>query len=814
MHDAAAMPAASAAAPVPMVPPAIRTRFADTALWVGQLTTASNGTAEVDLNMPENLTTWRIKAWGMGFGTRVGQGQTDVVTRKDLIVRLEAPRFFVQTDEVVLSAIVHNYLKAAKKVEVSLELQGHTLELIPQGDKLSPKPGHPVMLNTGRLYNQPIDVPSGGEARVDWRVKVLDEGEATIRMKALTDEESDAMEQKFPCYIHGALKMEARSGVIRSSSLPPGEKQGLNVTEGTMNFDVPEKRRPGQSRLEVRYSPTLAGAMVDALPYLVDYPYGCTEQTLNRFLPTVITQKVLLDMKLNLAEIRTKRTNLNAQEIGDDSERARQWKRYDRNPVFDEDEVRRMVKDGVNRLTEMQLSDGGWGWFSGFGEHSSAHTTALVVHGLQVARYNDVALVPGMLERGVEWLRRYQDEQLQWLKNAAIEKKPDGLRWKEHADEQDTFDYMVLVAAGVKNAEMREFLYRDRTKIAVYGLAMYGIALQQEGEKEKLAMVMRNINQYVVVDDENQTAWLNLPQGGWWCWYGSEYEAEAYYLKLLSRTDPKGQLASRLVKYLLNNRKNATYWNSTRDTAIVVEAMAEFVKASGESRPEMTVEVFCDGKQQKAVEITPQTIFSFDNKFVLDGDAVTAGKHQVTLKKTGAGSLYYNGYQTNFTLEDFITKAGLEIKVQRKYYKLVKADKSIDAAGSRGQVTRQKVEKFDRQELDNLATLASGDLVEIELEIDSKNDYEYLVFEDMKPAGFEPVDQRSGYTGNDLGAYVEFRDNRVVFFARTLARGKHSVAYRMRAETPGRFSALPTRAWAMYAPELKANSDEIKLKVK
>ena len=121
-----------------MVQPTVRTKFADTALWVGQLTTESNGTAEVELNMPENLTTWRIKVWGMGFGTRVGQGQTDVVTRKDLIIRLEAPRFFVQTDEVVLSAIVHNYLKTAKKVEVSLELEGKTLELVPEGDKLRP----------------------------------------------------------------------------------------------------------------------------------------------------------------------------------------------------------------------------------------------------------------------------------------------------------------------------------------------------------------------------------------------------------------------------------------------------------------------------------------------------------------------------------------------------------------------------------------------------------------------------------------------------------------------------------------------------
>ena len=79
--------------------------------------------------------------------------------------------------------------------------------------------------------------------------------------------------------------------------------------------------------LEVRYSPTLAGAMVDALPYLVDYPYGCTEQTLNRFLPTVITQKVLIRMGLDLKKIQEKRTNLNAQEIGDDRQRMADWKR-------------------------------------------------------------------------------------------------------------------------------------------------------------------------------------------------------------------------------------------------------------------------------------------------------------------------------------------------------------------------------------------------------------------------------------------------------------------------------------------------------
>jgi len=227
----------------------------------------------------------------------------------------------------------------------------------------------------------------------------------------------------------------------------------------------------------------------------------------------------------------------------------------------------------------------------------------------------------------------------------------------------------------------------------------------------------------------------------------------------------------------------------------------------------LTVEVWIDGEMKKAVEITKDNLFTYDNKFVLSGADLKDGKHEVELRRRGKGPLYFNAYLTNFTLEDHIEKAGLEVKVNRKYYKLNAVDKKIKVAGSRGQALDQKVEKYERQELKELDTLKSGDLVEIELEIDSKNDYEYVLFEDMKASGFEPVDVRSGYNSNSLGAYMELRDNRVAFFVRALARGKHSVSYRMRAEIPGKFSALPTRASAVYAPELKGNSDEIKLQI-
>ena len=776
--SAVMMESNAAGAPVEEAPetvePHVRTEFADTAYWNAGLSTDESGFTKVQFTMPENLTGWMIRAWGLGHGTRVGQGVSEVVTTKNLLLRLQAPRFFVQKDEVVLSANIHNYLDTDKRVRAVIELDGDTVELLSEPDV-------------------DVRVSSQGEARVDWRVKVVREGEITVRMKALTDEESDAMQLTFPVYVHGMLKTDSFSGVLR----PDDAHARIQVT-------VPEERRPEDSRLEIRFSPTLAGAMVDALPYLVDYPYGCTEQTLSRFLPTVLTQKILLDMGIDLEAIRNKRTNLNAQEIGDDAERARQWKRFDRNPVFDEREVTRMVKEGLKALYDMQLRDGGWGWFSGWKEQSWPHTTAHVVHGLQLARENGVAIVPDVIRRGVDWLRAYQDQEAGEIRDAR--------RGKSHADNLDAFVFMVLADEEVVNDEMLEYLYRDRNRLAVYAKSMLAITLHKLGETEKRDMLVRNIEQYLVVDDENQTAYLNLPNGGyWWYWYGSEWEAHAYYLKLLARLAPTSEKAAGLVKYLLNNRKHATYWNSTRDTAICIEAMAEYLRASGEDKPNMTVELLLDGEVKKTVRITPENLFTFDNRLVIEGADIASGTHTVEIRRSGKGPVYFNAYMTYFTLEDYIRKAGLEIKVRRDYYRLKRVDKTALVAGERGQAVDQKIEAYEREPLEDLSTLTSGDLVEIELVIESKNDYEYLVFEDMKPAGFEPVDVRSGYTDNAMRAYVEFRDERVAFFVRRLARGKHSVAYRMRAEIPGRFSALPTRGYAMYAPELKANSDEIKL---
>ncbi|MEY4612684.1 MAG: hypothetical protein RL179_657 [Planctomycetota bacterium] len=774
-------PGAVDAPPGPdMVQPTIRKNFADTALWVASIEAGPDGTATADITMPENLTGWKMRAWSISSGTRVGEGETIVTTRKDLLVRLQSPRFFTQNDEVILSANIHNYLKDAKTVEVSLELDGNVL-----------KAQSPTTIK--------VPISPNGEKRVDWKVKVVNEGRAIVRVKGITDVESDAMEMSFPAYVHGMARTESFSGAIRP-----------NQESAKLTFNVPEQRRENDSRLEIRYSPTLAGALVDAVPYLAEYPYGCTEQTLNRFVPTVITMDLLRKLEVDLAAVREKRTNLNAQEIGDPMARAKGWKRFQRNPVFDPEEVKTMTREGIKALQNMQLSDGGWGWFSGFGEYSQPHTTAIVVHGLQIARGLKVELPANMLERGITWLKNHQDKQVELIKRAPAKTQP----YKNHADDLDALVYMVLLDADVANPEMNEFLYRDRTHVSAYAKAVFGIALFKQKQQEKLDMILRNLEQFLVQDDENQTAYLKLPpENHWWNWYGSDTEANAWYLKLLSKTNPKGEVPAKLAKYILNNRKHATYWNSTRDTAFCIEALAEFFTASGEDKPDMTVEVLLDGKMIKEVKIGPKDLFTFENTALVLGDGVLTGNHTVELRKKGTGPLYFNAYLTVFTLETPIKKAGLEVKINRKYYLLKKSATEVKVPGARGEAVNQRGEKYERIEIQDLSSVKSGDLVEIEMEILSKNDYEYILIEDIKAAGFEPLELRSGYGSNDMRAYMELRDERVCFFVRQLARGNHSLRYRMRAEIPGLFHALPAKINGMYAPELVGNSDEIRVNI-
>jgi uncharacterized protein YfaS (alpha-2-macroglobulin family)/tetratricopeptide (TPR) repeat protein len=760
---------------------AVRTRFADTAAWLPSLVTGADGRARASFDMPENLTGWRIEAYAMTASTHVGQAQAHATTKKDFLVRLQAPRFFLERDEVVVSANVHNYLPAAKTANVGIRLGNGLLALAP-----------------GVEPEARVQVPAGGEVRVDWRVRVLREGTAEVAVSGVSDRESDAMQMRFPVLVHGALRREAWTAVVRPDEMSSSREFELRI---------PEERRPELSRIEVRYAPSLAGAMMDALPYCLDYPYGCTEQTMSRFLPAVLTRRVLQDMGVSLEDVRRARGRL--AEVRRREQDRRQVVLD--SPVFDTATLDGIIADGLSRIASMQNADGGFGWWKA--DESSPDLTGYVLFALVEAAEADVRVDERLVQSGMQFLEGAMQAAMQrpeWrvTERAAFTAYVLSLRKREAAIKPGAGDD--------RPGRLLDRLWEGRDRLNLYGKALLSLALDQTGDRERAAVAAQNIVQFARRNEATQVAWFELPGPDWWNWWNSDTEAAAWALRALIRQDARHELGPLLVKGLLENRKNGYYWRSTRDTTICVAAMADFARRSGETDPDCTVRIdLDDGAFTRTVRLDRASLLEAETSFVVEGEALAGGPHRLRVTKDGRGALYLGVALTTFTKEEEIAAAGHQLQVERRYFRLDPVPYEAEVQDARGGRRLERRLRYERVPLASGAEVRSGDLIQVELELSADNHYTYLALEDMKPAGFEALEVRSGTTREEgFWTWRELRDDRTVFFLTALDRGRHLIRYRLRAEIPGSFSALPTQLHAMYAPELRANAAKHRLRIR
>lgn len=756
----------------------VRRNFADTAMWRAVRTDA-NGKATLKWTFPDNLTTWRAKVIALDDDTRAGEAATTVVTTKKLLVRLQAPRFFRERDRLVISANVHNRLATEKKVKVELDVTDSLLKI--EGEK-----------------SRSITVAKNGEQRVDFWVTVHGEGEARVKVSALTDEESDAKELLFPVLVHGFMKTDSAVGSI-SSKTKDGAEQSLKLR-------VPAERRMDQGELVVRWSPSLAGAMIDALPYLLDYPYGCTEQTMSRFVPAVLTRRTLqLAGGYSLEDLAKIRSSMNPQQLGGSGDAEykkrleREHKRWERSPVYNTALMDDMIAEGLARITKMQRPDGGWGWWGN--DRSSIYTTAYVLFGLYEARAADTGVPELLTARGVNAMQSMLPYHLAYYKES------------EWISDTDAFFAYVMSLYGRSDDTLLKYLFDRRVKLSVYGKSLLALTLWNLGKKDDARLVLRNAEQFLKEDAENETAWVDTRTEGWWYWWNNDIESNAFFLRALVTIKPDDARAPWIVKWLLNHRKNGWYWSSTRDTAIAVSTFAYYMRASKEAETNYDLEVLLDGKVLKKVHIDSKNLLTFEGELRIPSRELPAGDHQLTFRRKGKGAVYFNSYLSYFTLEEDAPPSGLEIKVARNYFKLVRDDRKHEVHNQRGQAVAMTEAAYRKVPMKSGDPLDSGDLILVELMLESKNDYTFLAFEDPKPAGAEAVALKSGATYGEAVANLELRDDRVVFFLSELNQGKLKLEYRLRAEIPGTFHAMPARGFAMYAPELQATSEEMRLTI-
>ncbi len=277
----------------------VRRRFPDTAYWNPALVTDAAGRATVTVELPDNLTTWRMTAKGVTADTLVGEARVEVVSTLPLLLRPVAPRFFVVGDEATLSAVVHNNTDQDVLVGVSLAAEGLAFD-----DE-----------------TQMVTVSAGDNANVDWRVSVKTAGEIALLFQAwqADGDLSDAVEITLPVYRYSTPEVVATAGQLETAD---------TRIETVL---LPDRFDPTQGELTLHLDPSLAAGMRDGLDYLEHFPYECIEQTVSRFLPNVMTYRALKQLGIEDAELETK--------------------------------LPQQVGVALQRIYARQKYDGGWGWW-------------------------------------------------------------------------------------------------------------------------------------------------------------------------------------------------------------------------------------------------------------------------------------------------------------------------------------------------------------------------------------------------------------------------------------------------------------------
>ncbi len=747
----------------------VRRDFSATAFWKPDVVTNGAGTAVVEFPYPEVLTGWRATARAVTAGNQVGEGRAEVRTHQDLTVRLQCPRFLVAGDAAVVSAFIQNAAPQETLVAADLKAEG-------------------VQVLGGATQREGVRIAAKGSARVDWQVVAQEPGNATFVVQARGDRASDAMSRMIPILAHGMEVLASATGQAARGDL-------------VLHLNVPRERGPKTTYLEIQISPGPAAAVLDALPYLVGYPYGCTEQTMSRFLPCVVAAKALKEQGLSseAAARRILGPIRGAEVMGtEDEEGAAEMKLL-------ED----MVDKGLSRLYGFHHSDGGWGWWEQ--DTSDSFMTAYVLDGLCIARRAGVKVPDDILEDGQEFLlaglpnMKGDDNLAAWMLNAVASCHA------ELSGGESEGESAPQVPEEAEDALKR--LWGKRATLTPYGQALLVLSAYHLGHEDWAKDLARTLAKEAKREalGEGQSAAFWGQEGAWWHWSLSPTETTATALRALLVADPNSVLCESAVAWLLAHRMGPR-WNNTRDTALAVLAINDYLLRTREKMAAGSLEVQINGHRVKDLEIGSEASSTEGSRFTVDPAFVKDGENEIHIqRRAGKGPIFASALVRFFSQEEPVKAAGSGLSISRQYVLLKR------------QPTLLKGDIMDRQEIKDQDAIRSGDRIECVLTLTADHDTEYLVVEDYKPAGLEALQIRSGQgllawskssPGQGIGVYQELRDTKAAHFLTRVPAGSWEIRYELYAEAPGTFHAMPTQAYAMYAPHLKCNSDEIRLTIK
>ncbi len=799
-------------------PVQVRKNFNETAFFFPDLKTDAEGNSSFEFTIPEALTKWKLMTLAHTKDLASGYSEKTLVTQKPLMVQPNAPRFLREGDRMEFSAKIVNLSDAEVTGTAQLELLDASTNKPVDGWFKNVFPSQYFTVAAGQSFavKFPMEVPFNFNSAM------------TYRLIAKAANASDGEEMALPVLTNRMLVTESMPINLRGvnskqfkfekllSSLPSGEGWG-----------------GAHHALTVEYTSNPAWYAVQALPYLMEYPYECAEQTFNRYYANALASYISNSMpKIKTVfekwkapspseraggEVAALQSNLEKnQELKSALLQETPWVLDAQNEnqqkknialLFDMVKMSSEMDKAFNKLKEMQVSNGGFVWFKG--GRDDRYMTQYIITGVGHLRK-----LNALTGDNYQKIKPVVDKAIVYLDKKIKEDYDNLIRYKAKlsnnnlSDVQIQYLYMRSFFPEYKIADASQTAYnyyRGQSQKfwlsnSKYMQATIALALHRTKDEATPKAIIKSLKENAIIKEEMGMYWKEWTTGGYY-WHQAPIESQAMMVEAFTDIDKNVAVVDDLKTWLLK-QKQTQNWKTTKATAEACYAL--LLGGSNWLSEEKEVTINLGSTIIKSTDDATEAGTGYFKKRI-EGDKVKAGMGNISVTlnsptskplnqtATSWGSVYWQYFEDL----DKITSAETPLKLKKQLFIEKNSDKGPTLIA-----------------IADGAELKVGDKVKVRIELRVDRDMEYVHMKDMRAACMEPVNVISQYKyQGGLGYYESTKDASTNFFFGWLSRGTYVFEYPIFVTHTGNFSNGITTIQCMYAPEFSSHSEGVRVTV-
>jgi hypothetical protein len=777
-------------------PVKIRKDFNETAFFYPDLKTNAQGEIIVSFKIPESLTRWQMLGFAHSKDLSYGFLNNTLVTQKDLMVVPNAPRFFRENDRISFTSKITNLTKNDIEGGVKLELF----------DAFTMKPVDAAMGNT--TPSKKFAAKKEQSTNIAWDLSIPEGIQAvTYRVIATSGKFSDGEEMTLPVLTNRMLVTE---------SLPlPVRKKGTTAFTFKKLIESGKSTTLKNEKVTLEYTPNPVWYAVQALPYMMEYPYECTEQTFSRFYANSIASDIA-NSNPRIRQVFEKWKNTDAllsnleknQELKSVILEETPWvleakdeslRKKRIGVLFDLNRMSGELSNAIKKIKEAQLSNGGFPWFAGLPDdrYITQHVVCGIGHlkNLKIKSLDNYDM-SDMIHKALQYMDDRMREDYEYLVKNKIDLSSDNISYLMiHYIYARSF--FKEIAMYDNNKKAYEYWMGQAKKYwtseSKYMQAMIACALFRNNDKTVPTAIVKSLKEFSIENDETGVYWKENSSG--YYWYQAPIETQALLIEAFSEITGDIEFVDGMKIWLLK-QKQVQDWRTTKATA---EACYALLLKGGD---------WLSKEQNVIVEIGSIKIDSSKLKDKEEGtgyfkmswgkDEIKPDMGNISVTRTDDGVSWGAVYWQYFEQLDKITSAETPLKIKKKLYLV----RTTDTGNALNEIIDKTV-------------LKPGDMIKMRIELSVDRDMEYIHMKDARASCLEPTNVISSYKYQDgLWYYESTKDTATNFFIPWLRKGTYVFEYPLRITHAGNFSNGITSIQCMYAPEFSSHSEGVRIQVK